>query len=282
MYTKDEYLLNYSDEFILSKMQEAVIDLDIELVDFEIKGAITGNVVDENGEPIVGATVKIFDLNFNPIKHTMTDLYGEYSITNVLEGDYLIYAIKDGYNLSIKRAVNVTNLLVRIEPITIKKIFNENKNLVYGITYNMAKERLSRIKVKLVSYDSKAVIYETLSADDGEFVLYGVPNGTYYLEAQNEDYILTKAIEVYVDGSIPVKEDLFLSSNSVEKEGTINGIIRDKETSVPISDCLVFLFEIDELGNENLINTTITDREGKYLFGHVGQGYYIVKAKKSS
>ncbi len=59
--------------------------------------------------------------------------------------------------------------------------------------------------------------------------------------------------------------------------GTVSGIIRDQMGNV-VAGCFVGLFQIID-GREVLIATTKTNTDGKYLFGGVTGGQYLVKAK---
>lgn len=64
--------------------------------------------------------------------------------------------------------------------------------------------------------------------------------------------------------------------------GTVSGIIRD-DTNKVVAGCFVGLYKVTTLADgtkrEVLIATTKTNLAGKYMFGEVGSGEYIVKAK---
>lgn len=64
--------------------------------------------------------------------------------------------------------------------------------------------------------------------------------------------------------------------------GTVSGIIRGSN-GAPVSGCFVGLYAVTGEGAarvERLIAATKTNAEGKYLFGGVTGGKYIVKAKR--
>ena len=58
---------------------------------------------------------------------------------------------------------------------------------------------------------------------------------------------------------------------------TVSGIIRDNLGNV-VSDALVALYKIEN-NKEILVATTYTNSIGKYMFGNVIDGNYLVKSK---
>ena len=63
--------------------------------------------------------------------------------------------------------------------------------------------------------------------------------------------------------------------------GTVSGIIRNSTGQV-VAGCFVGLYQVTTVAGvsqERLIATTKTNNAGKYLFGQVTAGEYMVKAK---
>ncbi len=63
--------------------------------------------------------------------------------------------------------------------------------------------------------------------------------------------------------------------------GTVSGIIRDTAGQA-VAGCFVGLYQVTTVGDvtqEHLIAVTKTNTMGKYLFGGVTGGEYLVKAK---
>ncbi len=214
----------------------------------------------------------------------MTNETGTYNITLLQPGTYLVYAVKDGYSISEKITTTISEVSVSLSNIILTENNIYTKGTVYGITYNKNKIKLSKIKLTLSTLnDPSVVISETYSATDGEYVFYNLTSGTYKLNALSDDYILTEPINVIVADGVNNNEILYLDKLSTAKEGTINGIITDSETSVPIEGAFVGLYRVDEEeeNKESLLNVTTTNREGKYFFGYVPDGKYVVKAKST-
>ena len=281
---EDKFLLNYSNAIQVDNTEEIVQNLKLTKLEEEVEGAITGRVVNNTGAAISGATVKVFDLNYNPIKHTMTNETGTYNITSLQPGSYLVYAVKDGYSISEKITTTVSDESVTLSNIVLAENSVYTKGTVYGITYDKNKTALSKIKLTLSTLnDPSTIVSETYSATDGEYVFYNLTAGTYRLEASTDDYILTVPFNVTVTDGVNNEEIIYLDKLSTAKEGTINGIITDSETSVPIEGAFVGLYIINEEDNkESLLSVTTTNREGKYFFGYVPDGKYVIKAKSTN
>ncbi len=282
MYGRDKYKLNFSNQFDLSNLEEFYQAIELDEAELEFSGQISGRVITDLNVPVENATVKIFDADFNPIKHTMTNDDGEFSIQNISAGEYLIYAVKDGFNMSIKQNVTVRDSLQNIGDLTITEDDTYSNANIFGITFD-SEEGLPLGSVRLslrTTSPTGAVLTETMSATDGEYLFMDIPAGIYYITAASEDYNLGTPIEVRITAGAHYQQNLYLSKLNTDKKGTINGVIVDRLTKKPISNAFVGLYEVyPEDNREVLVNTCRTDTDGRYFFGKVVEGKYVVKAK---
>lgn len=281
---KDDYLLNYSENVNINKLEEKIQNLTLAKAPVITNGNITGKVKDQDGKPALNATVKVFDLAFNPIKHVMTNSVGAYNITSLLTGNYIIYAIKDGYNMSSKVQVTIKNSTITLADIIISINNAYTKGSIYGTIYDKDNKTLSNVTVMLKKTieEEETIISETNSTTDGEYVMYDLDSGTYKLDALNEDYALSTPFNIEIRDNTNLKEKIYLEKLSETKEGTINGIIKYIETEIPLEGAYVGLYQIiNESKEEILLKITTTNREGKYFFGNVSDGTYKIKAKLS-
>ena len=277
---KDRYLLNFSQEFDLADLEEFNQDLELDIAKIDNEGSISGTVIDVDGNPIEDATVKIFDLNYNPIKHTMTNAAGKYLINDIPVDDYLVYCVKDGYQLSTKRTVKVEDVEVVLDDIVLNIDSSYYKGSIFGIVYNSLGDIVPYAKITLRTNDEDNVlITETTSALDGEYVFGSLDAGDYEITVTGEDYALIDPVVVTVVNETRYEQNLYLNKLNDKKEGTINGVVTDKVTKNPISNAFVGLYKIDEEGKEILVNVARTNFEGKYFFGTVKEGKYVVKSK---
>ena len=275
--TQDLLKLQYSQNFSISGMQEADINLVLPPVP-PASATVFGTVTDGTA-PIADATVKLFDSQGVPYQHTITDAAGTYTLSNIPAGTYTVASVKDGYLLSTGTTIVLSggdstqvNLACTPDPtLSLGAIAGTLQTLV-----NLVQTPVSGAKITLLN-GSGEVVATTSSVDDGEFAFYDLADGAYTLVASAAGYFTTAPTAVTIlNGSI-ANVNLNMTVDSRTYNGTVSGIIRDQYGNV-VAGCFVGLFQIVN-GQEILVATTKTNTEGKYLFGGVTNGQYLVKAK---
>lgn len=275
--------LKYSQNFSIAGLEEANIDLSLSPA-AEIFSTLIG-IVTDGQNPIPNATVKVFDSNGMPYKHTLTDENGNYTISELPAGTYSVGAVKDGYRLSNTQGVTLNNSdTIKIDLVCIA---DETLNLgaIAGILHlnnsDGTKSPLGGVKITLNDTVNTAIA-TTYTADDGEFAFYDVADGVYNLIATAEGYTADSVIAATITNGSISNVDMTMTVDSRTYSGTVSGIIRD-DTNKVVSNCFVGLYKVTTLADgtkrEVLVATTKTNQAGKYMFGEVGGGEYIVKAK---
>jgi len=88
-------------------------------------GSLVGNVTDQNGAVVPGATVTITNKGTGQVREATTSADGEYTITNVLPGVYDVKVVKQGFTTTTQTDLNVTaNNALRVD--ILMKIGNVN------------------------------------------------------------------------------------------------------------------------------------------------------------
>lgn len=275
--TQDLLQLQYSQNFPISGMQEADINLTLPPVP-TATATVFGTVTDGTA-PIPDATVKLFDSLVAPYQHTVTDENGAYTLEGIPAGTYTVAGVKDGYLLSDGAGV----VLSSGDTTQVNLVCTQDASLALGTIagvvqtlVNLVQTPLSGAKISLLNAASE-VVATTYSVDDGEFAFYDLAEGAYTLIASAAGYITTAPMAVTIlDGSI-ANVVLSMTVDSRTYNGTVSGIIRDQNGNA-VAGCFVGLFQV-AAGQELLIATTKTNTDGKYLFGGVTSGEYLVKAK---
>src|SRR5262245_64658713 len=72
-------------------------------------GSLVGNVTDQNGAVVSGATVTIVNKGTSQIREAATSESGEYSITNILPGDYDVKVTKQGFSTFTQTGLKITS-----------------------------------------------------------------------------------------------------------------------------------------------------------------------------
>lgn len=281
----DKFKLNVSKSFKLANNNEADINLNLTSPIINDKGSVSGTVYDTTlltGKVVPGATVKVFTSDGTPYAHTVTDSDGKYTISDLPMGIYKIAAVKDGNYLSTDMPLTISNVL----PITINLALinnkNSNKNIIYGIVKDKETElALNNVNVSLYKIidEDKKLIATTTTIDDGEYTLDQIDDGNYELVFYKNNYQTIEVNNIILTGGTKFDASTALTSTVGTINSTVSGIIRN-ELGLTVSNAFVGLYKIDEK-TEKLVAVTYTNAEGKYMFGNVSEGEYIVKAKLS-
>lgn len=279
MYNIDKYNLKASDVFSISSRQEQVTNLQLTLSTISNEGIITGTVT-SNGQPLADAIVKVFDTNFIPIAHANTGPQGQYNIPSVVKGSYLVTATKNGYLTPLTIPVSVTTNNPTIVNISLTPDPNAVLNTLYGkLREEVTLAPISDAIVNIYSIvnSQTSVIATTKTNSSGQYLSPNLPNGNYLVDANKPGYFQIQSQPITLINAEIAALDLVMPVDPLTNTGTINGIITDQATLNPIPGASVALYTV--IGNSEVITqVTQTNLGGRYLFGNVVAGTYIVKA----
>ena len=273
--------LEYSSSFTLQGIQEADINLELPPVTAGL-ATVYGTVTD-GAAPLADATVKLFDSTGTPFQHTLTDANGQYTLSDVPAGTYTISAVKDGYLLSDGLGVTLTSGDTTLMNLACTADATLTLGAIAGVLTTTSGTTVTPLAgAKITLKDSNdTTVAATYSAADGEFLFYDVADGVYTLLASAEGYLTSAPMAVTITGGSLANVTMTLAADIRTYNGTVSGIIRD-QNGTAVAGCFVGLYQITGTGAaavERLIAVTKTNAEGKYLFGGVIGGQYLVKAK---
>lgn len=281
----DMLKLNVSSTFTLANNNEADINLNLTPPNITTTGSVSGTIYDTTiltGNVVPGATVKVFSSDGTPYAHTVSGIDGSYTISDLPMGIYTIAAVKDGNYLSSSVPLTISSIL----PITINLALIDNtsstKNVIYGtLIDNLTNMPLDNVNISLykVIDETKTLVSTTTSIGDGEFLLDYLDNGTYDLTFTKAGYQTSELNNVVLTNSAMFNASTTLTSTSGEINSTVSGIIKN-DLGIIVPNAFVGLYKIVD-GVETLVAVTYTNAEGKYMFGNVLEGEYLVKAKLS-
>lgn len=275
--------LQYSGDFSIKGLQEADIDLNLNLVSNK-SATVHGNITDGK-VPISNATVKLFDSKGLPFKHTLTNENGLYSMDGIPAGTYSVGTVKEGYRLSDTVGVTLSENDVTEINFVCKPDETLSLGAIAGILrineHEGKNEPLSNAKIALLDINDN-VVATTYTADDGEFAFYDVANGKYTVISTADGYLPASPMTVTITGGSIANITMAMNVDSRTYNGTVSGVIRDNNGHA-VAGCFVGLYQIikqeDGTVKEILVATTKANNAGKYMFGSVSEGQYMVKAK---
>lgn len=280
----DALELQVSNTFTLANNNEADINLNLSLPPILTTGSVSGTIYDTTlltGQLVSGATVKVFKDGI-PYAHTVSATDGTYTISDLPMGIYTIAAVKDGNYLSIDEPLTISS----ISPVTINLALTNNNTSTMNIIYGILKDTTSglpidNVKISLYSVvgEIKTLIASTTSIADGEYVLDHVADGNYEITFDKAGYQTANINNVILSGGTTFNATTTLTSIVGNINSTVSGIIKT-DLGVIVANAFVGLYKIVD-GIESLVAVTYTNAEGKYMFGNVLEGEYLVKAKLS-
>ena len=121
----------------------------------------------------------------------------------------------------------------------------------------------------------------TYTAADGEFAFYDIADGVYTLMASAEGYQAVAPVTATILGGSIANVEMSMTVDLRTYNGTVSGLIRNGAGQA-VAGCFVGLYQVTTVAGitqENLVAVTKTNDAGKYLFGGVTGGNYLVKAK---
>ncbi len=278
---KDMYDLKYSTQFVNEGIQESQIDLVLETS--TVGGSsVTGTVVDPSGNPIPNATVKLFDKDGVPYLHTLTNELGQYTFTDLNSDNYSVTVVKDGYVITLPYGFFLQEEDTFTYQFTITPDQSLELSSIAGHIYttdDAVKKMLHRANVALLDSTTREAVATTFSADDGEYLFYGIAEGTYIIKVTMQGYNASTDIAINAINNTIVNMDIQLTVDPEDNVGTISGFVKNNANG--LTGCFVGLYEVNRnTSTEKLIATTKTNAQGMYMFGNVPTGEYKVKAKQ--
>lgn len=273
LYKGDEILVNYRADFL---------DITIDWIfttnivgETANNAAYFGIVKNENGNPLSGANVKIYDIGQDYIKETITDSDGNYYINEVTpfsSGEFSLRVSKTGYitssYISVPAQIGFWENDVTLSP----DVCAFTGKVYFGSTAITG----ARVDVK----DSAGIVLTTTysSSDpltEGRFTTADLPtiSGYYYIVISKAGYVTTTRSESATYGTHNLG-DISLSWAKV----TYQGNVKDDTSGTPISSMKVQV----KTTSGSYIETAYTNIYGNYVISEnciVNGQYYLVFSK---
>lgn len=275
----DQYNLLATSQFPVSGTEEISENLQLIASPTSEEGVITGTVT-SGGQPLADATVKVYNTSDVPIAHATTGAQGQYTISSVVKGTYKVTAAKSGYLTPSTTSVTVAANRPTTVDIALTVDPDSSLNTLFGIIRQavaLTPIEDATVNVYQVVSGTRTLVSTTNTNSSGQYIAPGLSSGTYVVNVNKVGYFQSESQPATLTSANLQPLDLTMIVNSVTNNGTVSGIITDKSTSLPIANATVALYSVIGL-TETIVQLTKTNAGGRYLFGNVQAGNYIVKA----
>lgn len=267
---KDITQLHQSKTFSIKPFEEKRIDLALQKLAPPPQTLLYGKVI-YGKKAIVGATVEVLSLDFNPLYHTITNFNGVYEVKKILKpGKYKLVASAKGYTISPVMTFQINSKLhIDLE---IKKEPLKKGGTLYGIIVDSVTQKpLPKVEISLQSKKDPACYTSVISNQNGQYLISALPPGEYFLRANLLGYQPSMEVIILIDEGQFVKSDLFLTPDPVISLGTISGIVENFHS---YKEAIVALYKIEN-NNEILVQLkSLTSNF--YFFTNIEPGTYMV------
>lgn len=149
-------------------------------------GEVSGRVVNENGQPLVNATVWVRPATSDPqaIASTITNREGVFHVSGLERGSYTVSASMPAYiprspqpGAAVQSTTDSVTLVLIKGGVITGTVINSKGDPIVAIA----------IRVEMVMDErgqkSPAIVYESITDDRGTYRVYGLPSGTYIVSA---------------------------------------------------------------------------------------------------
>jgi len=198
---------------------------------------VYGRVVDEEGNAVQDAEIQVipaFSRFFSPVDRPRAfrnDESGEdglFTLANIPEGDYQIFAFKDGYKISTKGVPIDTDGQRDVRNVrVVLRTAGTGDYTVFGTVRDTSGRAVSGARVQLASFGPGGVSggdMEATTDSSGHYEITGVESGFNSLNVNAEGYSPKVVTAVRLDGPT----DVLLSAT-----GTVTGRVLVRETNRP-------------------------------------------------
>ncbi len=277
MNIRDVYLLERSEQFNLGPRQEVSVNLSLKRAPQKPCTLLIGRICGKNG-PIEGAAVVALSRSYKPMMHTITDHRGNFVFKNNLPpGEYRIVATAEGYRVSRFYSLFIAHKRPVSMVIWLQASDMKNHATVYGIVYDEANSGLANADVNILNGnkpENRVAVTRTIA--DGQYLIYGLKPGKYWLSASKKGYFLPQKAWIELTANEIACMNLFVYPDGSSTDGTVSGKIENDGKS--IFNAVAALYKAEDKGHI-LLATKETNESGFYLFPNVKPGKYTVESK---
>ena len=307
-----------SSPFTVSQGSNTAPTLALTALPTPVVGIVTGTVTDASGKPIAGASVELLPAvqklaPTNPIVPPIqvlfatTDTNGQYTISDVPTGSYMVSASADGYQRNTSAAFTVSQGNNTAPTVALTAVPAPVFGSVTGTVTDSAGKPIAGALVEISppilplggagQGASTPVIYppgpvQVAKTDsNGKYTFDMVQTGTYVASAWADGFQKSTSAPFTVAQGSNTVPALVLTALPTPVFGSVTGTVTDSKGN-PLAGAVVEIgpapiplggsggptSTVIPVGPPRFVMTTTTDSNGQYSFAQVPTGTYVVSA----
>ncbi len=222
-------------------------------------GEIQGGVLAQGTmTPIAGALVHVLDSNGSLVASSLTDSQGSFLISGLGGGHYTVISSAGGY------LANQTGAIVQANAATVVQLLlDQDDGAISGTISPVVPGAI----VQLFDINN-VLIASQVAADNGSFLLNGIPSGSYVVTAAAEGYSVQSVGAIVAASGMSIVS-LTLSPNPASVTGTVTDA-----GFQAISTAIIRVLD----SNETTLGFGYADEAGTYSIGNLPAGNLTVVA----
>ncbi len=235
-------------------------------------GSVSGTVSTEDGNPVAGAGVTIFNDN-RDVFQTRTDREGAFAFERIPAGDWVITASFERMNVEDNIRV-VANENTEIDLILGGNGGGGDDGVgsVSGTVFNQQREAVAGAAVTIMS-DRREVVGETETDDNGAFSFEEIDAGGYEISAELGELRASEEIRVADGENTEVRLVLAEEGGGDDGVGSVSGFVFNEQREA-VSQATITLYN----ERREVAGRAVTDENGTFLIEDVPAGGYTIIA----
>ncbi|MBU7592485.1 carboxypeptidase regulatory-like domain-containing protein [Metabacillus halosaccharovorans] len=230
-------------------------------------GSINGQIINQNtGIPIEGAVVSIFDsISQVPVSVTTTSIFGNYTVSGLSPGNYIVTASKSNFGTNQIGAIVVSDRTV-----TADIALASNPGGINGNVIDINGEPVTGAEIRVsVLNETQIIVVTMLATSDGTYTVPFLAPGTYFVTVSAPNYS-SSTVTATVESNQTVNVTNILTPNPV----TLSVQVFNSNTPTPIAGASVTLRNSTNIP----ITSGVTDQNGNITFSSLPIGVLNISA----
>ncbi|RDY67621.1 PEGA domain-containing protein, partial [Halobacillus trueperi] len=230
-------------------------------------GAITGQVLDPESNPLIGASVRVFpSLGLLPIATLVTDGTGSFSLSGLSPGSYILIATFENYSTG-QTGISVFSNQTSSSTI----ILLPNPATITGNVSTTSGDPITNVSVRVLD-QNESVLGTTVTDEFGNYALSNLPPGNHQVIVSAPGFSTAIGGIILTPGERLDNVDFVLTANP----GNIQGQVTDLMTGLPIVGAITIVRTV--AGVPVVVASAVTDENGNYLIEGLAPGSYSISS----